>query len=109
MKPIDLIVPIVTLILGAGGLRAIQAAFRGFGSLRSGARAGEREAIADLSRARDRADERAEWAEADRDFWHDTANRWKRQLILNSIDPVPPDPVAPSARRGHTQPSKPPD
>jgi hypothetical protein len=107
MKASDLIIPIVTLILGAGGLRFIQAFFRGVGSLRGGARALEREAVTDIARSRDRADERAEWAEADRDFWHDTGMRWKRQLIVNGVDPVPPDPVPPSARRGHTKPSTP--
>lgn len=107
MKLSELVVPLVTLILGAGGLRFIQAVFRGVNSLRGGARALEREAVADIARSRDRADERAEWAEADRDFWHDTAARWKRQLLVHGIDPVPPDPVPPSARRGHTKPSKP--
>lgn len=107
MKPSDLIVPLVSALLGGGGVAAIQAFFRGFGTLRSGARALEREAVADLSRARDAADERAEWAEADRDFWHDTAGRWRFQLVTNGIDPMPPDPMPPSARRGHTRPSKP--
>lgn len=107
MKLSELVVPLVTLILGGGGVAFLRAAFRGFGSLRGGARALEREAVKDLARSRDKADERAEWAEADRDFWHDTAARWKRQLLVNGIDPVPPDPVPPSARRGHTQPSKP--
>jgi hypothetical protein len=103
----DLIVPLVTLLLGGGGLATLQALFKGFSSLRGGARALEREAVIDLARARDAADERAEWAEADRDFWHDTAGRWRYQLVKNGIDPVPPDPVPPSARRGHTTPSKP--
>ncbi len=107
MRPSDLVVPLVTLLLGGGGLAFLQAIFKGFGSLRSGARAHERESVNDLSRARDAADERAEWAEADRDFWHATAGRWRYQLVSNGIEPVPPDPVPPSARRGHTRPSKP--
>lgn len=104
----DLIVALVTLLLGGGGLATLQAVFKGFGSLRGGARVREREAVDDLARSRDAADERAEWAEADRDFWRDTAGRWRYQLVANGIDPIPPDPVPPSARRGHTKPSKPP-
>jgi hypothetical protein len=103
----DLIVPLVTLLLGGGAVATLQAIFRGVGSLRGGARALEREAVNDLARARDAADDRAEWAEADRDFWHATAGRWRYQLVSKGIEPVPPDPVPPSARRGHTKPSKP--
>ena len=100
----ELIVPLVTLLLGGGGLATLQALFKGFGSLRGGARALEREAVNDLARARDAADDRAEWAEADRDFWRDTAGRWRYQLVSHNIEPIPPDPVPPSARRG--RPSK---
>lgn len=103
----DILVPLVTLILGGGGVAFVQSLFKGLGSLRGGARAREREAVDDLARARDQADERAMWAEADRDFWRDTAGRWLYQLRSNGIDPVPPDPVPPSDRRGHTRPSKP--
>jgi hypothetical protein len=100
----DFIVPLVTLLLGGGGLAFAQAVFKGLGSLRGGARALEREAVTDLARARDAADDRAEWAEADRDFWRDTAGRWRYQLVSNAIEPIPPDPVPPSARRGKTKP-----
>lgn len=103
----DFIVPLVTLLLGGGGLAFAQAVFRGLGSLRGGARALEREAVTDLARARDAADDRAEWAEADRDFWRDIAGRHRYQLVSKGIDPVPHDPVPPSARRGKTRPSKP--
>jgi hypothetical protein len=103
----DLVVPLVTLLLGSGGALFLQNLFKGLVSLRGGARAREREALGDLARSRDNSDERAEWAEADRDFWHDTAGRWRYQLVTEGIEPVPPDPVPPSQRRGHTQPSKP--
>jgi hypothetical protein len=103
----EFIIPVVTLLLGAGGLQFLQAIFKGFGSLRGGARARERESINDLAKSRDNADERAAWAEADRDFWRDTAGRWLYQLRSNGVDPIPPDPTPPSARRGHTRPSKP--
>lgn len=107
MKAGELIVPLVTLLLGGGGLAFAQAIFKGLGSLRGGARAREREAVDDLARARDHADDRALWAEADRDFWRDTAGRWRYQLVSNNIEPIPPDPVPPSARRGKTKPSGP--
>lgn len=103
----ELVLSLVGLILGGGGLAFLQSLFKGVGSLRGGARAREREAVEDLARARDAADDRAAWAEADRDFWRDTAGRWLYQLRSNGIDPVPPDPVPPSARRGHTKPSNP--
>lgn len=107
MKSSDLVVALVTLLLGGGSLATLRAVFKGLSSLRGGARALEREAVKDLARARDHADERAEWAEADRDFWRATAGRWNYQLVKNGIDPIPPDPIPPSARRGHTKPSKP--
>ncbi len=99
----DLIIPLVTLLLGGGGLAFAQAIVKGMTSLRGGARAREREAVDDLARARDAADDRAEWAEADRDFWHETAGRWRYQLVSNNIEPIPANPEAPSTRRGRTK------
>ncbi len=104
MKVNELVVPLVTLLLGGGGLAFIQALFRGIGSLRGGARALERESVNDLARSRDASDERAEWAEADRDFWRDVAGRWRYQLVSHNIEPAPADPVPPSARRGRAKP-----
>lgn len=99
MKASDLIIPLVTLLLGGGGLAFLQAMFRGFGTLQTGARAHERESIKDLARARDAADDRAEWAEADRDFWHMDSARVRYQLIHHGVEPVPADPIPPSERR----------
>jgi hypothetical protein len=95
----DLIIPLVTLLLGGGGLAFAQAIVKGMATLRGGARAREREAVDDLARARDAADDRAEWAEADRDFWRDVAGRWRYQLTSHNIEPIPPDPIPPSVRR----------
>lgn len=95
----DLIVPLVTVLLGSGGVLFLQNLFKGLGSLRGGARAREREAVNDLARARDAADHRAEWAEADRDFWRDLAGQRGYQLRAGGIEPIPADPVPPSARR----------
>jgi hypothetical protein len=104
VKGNELVIPLVTLLLGGGGLAFLQAVFKGAGTLRGGARAREREAVNDLARARDAADDRAEWAEADRDFWRDTAGRWRYQLVSNHIEPVPLNPEPPSARRGRKPP-----
>lgn len=90
----ELIVPIATLLLGAGGVTFLRTIFTGVGSLRGGARAREREAVNDLAK-------RAERAEADRDLWRDRAGRWCYQLVTAGIEPDPPSPVPPSARRGH--------
>jgi hypothetical protein len=106
VKANEFVLPLVTLLLGGGGLAFVQAAFKGFGSLRGGARAREREAVNDLSRARDAADRRAEWAEADRDHYRDVAGRYRYQLTSNGIDPVPPHPEPPSMRRGRTKPPR---
>lgn len=100
MKPSELVIPLVTLLLGGGGLAFLRAVLKGAGTLRGGARAREREAVNDLARARDAADERAEWAEADRDFWHVTAGQWRYQLISQGIEPIPLNPEPPSTRRG---------
>lgn len=94
----ELIIPLATLLLGAGGVSFVQSLLTGVGTLRGGARAREREAVDDLARARDKADGRAERAEADRDFWRDIAGRWRFQLVTAGIEPVPLDPVPPSTR-----------
>jgi hypothetical protein len=100
----DLIVPVVTLLLGSGGALFVQNLFKGLTTLRGGARAREREAVNDLARARDAADNRAEWAEADRDFWRDVAGRWRYQLVSHNVEPNPSEPEPPSARRAKTKP-----
>lgn len=102
----DLVVPLVTVLLSAGGALFVQNLFKGLASLRGGARAREREAINDLARARDAADERAEWAEADRDFWRDVAGRRGYQLTSHNIEPIPSDPIPPSAKRSRPKPSR---
>lgn len=103
----DLVVPLVTVLLGGGGALFLQNLFKGWATLRGGARAREREAVNDLARARDAADERAEWAEADRDFWHRDSASQRYQLAVKGFEPVPPNPEPPSARRDRTAPSKP--
>lgn len=92
----------VTLLLGGGGLAFIAAIFKGIESLRTGARAEERKAIADLGKQRDAADERARWAEKDRDYWCRIQARYAAQLIRAGIEPDPPETTPPSDLRPRT-------
>lgn len=96
--PSDVVVALISALIGGGALTTIQAAVGGIRSLRSGARAHERESVRDLAKARDRADDRADRAERDRDYWRDIAGGYRFQLRQAGIDPSPPDPVPPSAR-----------
>lgn len=91
---------VVTLLLGAGGATFVTTVVRGWGTLRSGARAREREAVDDLGRWRDESDERRRLAEADRDFWRQLAARRAAQLARAGID-IPDDPLPPSERAHH--------
>nr|MDT0660874.1 hypothetical protein [Micromonospora sp. DSM 115978] len=94
----DLITALVAALLGSGGLAFVRAVFRGTRSLRTGARARERESVRDLARARDAADDRAARAEADRDYWRDVAGGYRYQIRESGGVPDPPDPRPPSAR-----------
>ncbi|MEW2474598.1 hypothetical protein AB0875_12485 [Micromonospora gifhornensis] len=98
MSTSEVITAAIAALLGGGGLAFLQALFSGVGSLRQGARAHERESVRDLSRARDAADDRAGRAEADRDYWRQVAGGYAYQLRLAGVEPIPPDPVPPSAR-----------
>lgn len=90
---------VVTLLLGGGGLAFIGALFKGIESLRGGARAEERKAIADLGQQRDDADERYRWAARDRDYWCRISARYAAQLIRNGIEPDPSETTPPSDLR----------
>ena len=100
MKTSEVITAVIGALLGGGGLAFIQALFTGIGSLKQGARAHERESVQDLARARDKADDRADRAETDRDYWRNVAGGYAYQLRLAGVAPVPADPVPPSARAG---------
>lgn len=94
----DWITAILAILLGTGGIGSLVSTARGINSLRTGVRARQREAITDLARSRDQADERAHWAEMDRDYWRAIAARYAYQLIRAGQDPVPADPAPPSER-----------
>lgn len=84
---------LITALISAGGVSFLGAAFRGWGTLRAGARARERETVAEMIRSRN-------LAEADRDYWRDVAGGYRWQLRDAGIAPDPATPVQPSERQG---------
>lgn len=97
MSP-EAITTIIVALLSAGGAAFLGTLLRGIGSLRSGARAHEREAVADLARWRDEAVDRARTVERDRDFWRGVAGGYAYQLVQAGGTPQPANPIAPSER-----------
>jgi hypothetical protein len=89
---------IITGLLGGGGALFIGALIKGYGSLRGGARASTREAITDISTARDDEARRRQAAEGDRDYWRAIAGRYGYQLRTAGINPDPETPEPPSER-----------
>jgi hypothetical protein len=87
----DLLTILITALISAGGATFIGTVLRGLGSLRAGARARERETVAETIRSRN-------LAEMDRDFWRDVAAGYRWQLRVAGIEPVPAAPVQPSER-----------
>lgn len=83
---------LITALISAGGATFLGSVVKGWSSLRSGARARERETLAELIRSRNDA-------EADRDFWRDTAAGYRWQLRDAGVEPDPAKPVQPSERR----------
>lgn len=94
----DVLTTLITALIGAGGATFVTTLLKGWGSLRSGARALEREAVADIARARDDADQRYREAILDRDFWRGITARYAYQMARAGMEPKPPEPVPPSER-----------
>lgn len=90
------IVALVASILSVGGAAFVKQLLKGWNSLRTGARAREREVVADLAKGRDDAEERCRLAERDAGYWQRIANRYAGQLLRNNIEPDPPNPIPPS-------------
>lgn len=89
---------LITGLLGAGGATYIGTLVRGLRSLKGGARAREREAVNDLARWREEADDARREAERDRDFWRRVAGAYAYQLRAKGVEPIPAEPVPPSER-----------
>jgi hypothetical protein len=94
----DALTLLITTLIGAGGATFVATLIKGWSSLRSGARSLEKEAVADLARARDEAEDRCRKAVRDGEFWRSTAGSYAYQLIRAGKTPDPPDPVPPSER-----------
>jgi hypothetical protein len=89
---------LIAAVLSTGGAAFLKQLTKGWSSLRSGARAREREVVTDLARSRDEAEDRCRLAERDAGYWQRIANRYAGQLLRAGIDPDPPDPLPPSER-----------
>ena len=89
---------LITALLSAGGATFIGSLVKGIRSLRGGARAREREAINDLARWREEADDARREAEQDRDFWRRIAGSYAYQMRMAGLIPIPSEPVPPSER-----------
>jgi hypothetical protein len=94
----DWITALLAVLLGTGGIGGAVSAVKTVRSLRTGVRARTREAIADLARSRDQADERAYWAEVDRDYYRNLCGRYAYQLTRAGQEPNPPEISPPSER-----------
>ncbi|AYF30599.1 hypothetical protein CSH63_33185 [Micromonospora tulbaghiae] len=100
----QLVVAVVTALLGTGGLAWARALFRGVGSLRTGARATERAALADLRRRAEDAEKLTAEKTYELNFWRNIAGQYAYQLHRAGHEPDPPNPVPP-VRRGDGSPS----
>src|SRR4051812_25902379 len=89
---------IVAALMSAGGATFLGSLVRGYSSLRSGARARERETVQDLAQARDEAIGRERAELADSRFWQGVAAKYAYQLRLAGINPDPEQPEPPSER-----------
>lgn len=92
------ILALVAAVLSVGGAQFVDRLFKGWTSLRSGAQTRERDAVADLVRARDDAEDRCRVETTDKMYWQGTAGGYYFQLKRGGIEPDPADPVPPSER-----------
>jgi hypothetical protein len=102
--PHDWLTALLAVLLGTGGIGSLLSTARGINSLRTGARARQREAVTDLARSRDQADERAYWAELDRDYYRNLCGRYAYQLTRAGAEPNPAEISPPSERSRPGQP-----
>jgi hypothetical protein len=89
---------IVGLLLSAGGGAFVVALVKGFGDMKAGARAGQREVVKDLMEWRDDLERKLRDSAADSDFWRDLAAQRGAQLREAGIPPASTEPVPPSQR-----------
>lgn len=90
---------IVTVLLSAGGATALLSFVKAVNTLRSGARARERDIRQD-------ALQETRSALADARFWERVAGRYAHQLVEHGHTPDPEDPEPPSARPEPSRPAR---
>lgn len=90
---------IVTALISTGGVTLVTRFFRGWQSLRTGARASTRGVIEDLAKSRDETEDRYGAALRDLEFWRNTAGSYMFQMRRQGLMPDPADPVPPSMNR----------
>src|SRR5947209_8774334 len=100
----DWLTALLAVLLGTGGIGSLISTARGIKSLRTGVRVKQREAVADLARSRDLADDRAYWAELDRDYYRNLCGRYAYQLVKGGQEPLPAEISPPSERSRPRQP-----
>ena len=88
---------VLTLLLGGGAVATISAAFKGIDTLRTGARAREKDTVNQLVEQRDEA-----WVDRDnaidqRDYWRNWAGRLEYGLQQHGID-MPEKPPYPALK-----------
>jgi hypothetical protein len=86
---------LLTLLLGGGAVATITALFKGVDSLRSGARARERDTITELVKQRKEAWRDRDNAQDARDYWRNWAGTVEFKARAGGIDvgTRPPEPV----------------
>lgn len=104
----DTLKAVLTFIVSAGSSALVTQLVRGWMSLRTGARASNREVIKDLAAARDDAEDRAAKWLRDKDYWRSVAGDYSFQLRNHGLVPQPPQPVSPSelAKEVHDSPRR---
>lgn len=94
---------LLTLLLGGGAVATITALFQGIKSLRDGARARDKDAVADLiKRRKDAEEERDDAFDArdrafdQRDYWRNWAGVLEYTVLGNIPDKMPIKPTPPA-------------
>lgn len=89
---------VVAALMSAGGATFLGSLVRGWSTLKSGARARERETVQDLAKSRDDAVDRERKELADSRYWQAIAAKYGFQLRKAGINPDPENPEPPSER-----------
>jgi hypothetical protein len=87
---------IFQLLLGGGGAAVIAALYKLYSAVRAGASTRQKDLTKSLLDRMREAEEDADAAADDRDFWRNIAGHYHWQLTTAGLSPEPPNPVPPS-------------